>query len=120
VSHGHQFQLAGMIAGGVGAVLLIAAIVEGARAKAAQNEVENEAKTGMPFDPTIESRGKSAEKSQWTFLGLGLVVGAGGGALWFYGRHIDAKAAAESSGPRVSFAPALSPAGPGGVLRVRF
>jgi hypothetical protein len=118
-SHGHQFQLAGIITGGVGAVLLVAAMVEGARAKSASNEVQNEAKTGTPFDPSIESRGKSAEKAQWTFLTLGLLAGGGGAALWFYGRHVDMKAA-EQSGPRVSFAPVLAPTGAGAMLRMRF
>ena len=41
---------------------------------------------GLAFDPDVQPRGQSAETAQWWCLGLGLVAGAGGAALWYYGR----------------------------------
>lgn len=111
-------EVTGLASAGVGAALIVAGAIEGARAKQASRDVENQ----ITFDPSVESRGKSAEKAEWWLLGLGLVAGGGGAALYFYGRHLGnhAGSASGGDGPRASLAPVLTPGGAGATVRVRF
>lgn len=115
---GRKFRIAGMATGGVGAALILIGIIQGARAVGAANDVEDAAKAGTPFDPEVERRGQSAENAQWWCLGLGLVAGAGGAALWYYGKRVTA--AAETTTWRVSLAPVVAPNTNGATLRITF
>ncbi len=115
---GRKFRIAGIATGGVGAALILVGLIQGARAVGAANDVEDAAKTGMPFDPEVERRGQSAENAQWWCLGLGLVAGAGGAALWYYGKRVTA--AAETTTWRVSLAPVVAPSINGATLRITF
>ena len=60
--------------------------MEGVRAVGASHDIEDAARDGLAFDPEVQQRGQSAETAQWWCLGLGLVAGAGGAALWTTGR----------------------------------
>jgi hypothetical protein len=119
---GHTFQVAGLITGGAGVVMIVVGIIEGVRARNAASDVEAEARNGVPFDPSVESRGQTAETAQWWLLGLGALAGAGGAGLWLYGRHVSATAerSPDAGANRVSFVPVVSPERAGAWLRVRF
>jgi tetratricopeptide (TPR) repeat protein len=110
---GRTYRIAGVATGAAGAVMILAGLVEGGRAHSAASQVEDDAKMGKVFDPSVESRGKSAETAQWWLLGMGVVAGAAGGGLWYYGHHMTAEA-------RVSFAPVVGPGQAGGFLQVTF
>jgi tetratricopeptide (TPR) repeat protein len=98
-----------MIAGG--GLFLLGAIV-GAQALSAANEVNDTAKNGGIFDPAVEERGKNYAVAGNTLMVLGLLAGAGGAGLYFYGRNQEKKA--------VSVTPMASATGMGGMLRVAF
>jgi tetratricopeptide (TPR) repeat protein len=115
---GRKFRIAGIATGGAGAALILIGLIQGARAVGAANDVEDAAKAGQPFDPEVERRGQSAENAQWWCLGLGLVAGAGGAALWYYGKRVTA--AAETTTWRVSLAPVVAPSINGATLRITF
>jgi tetratricopeptide (TPR) repeat protein len=115
---GRKFRIAGMATGGAGAALILIGLIQGARAAGAANDVEDAAKSGLPFDPEVERRGQSAENAQWWCLGLGLVAGAGGAALWYYGKRVTASA--ETTTWRVSLAPVVAPSINGATLRITF
>jgi tetratricopeptide (TPR) repeat protein len=115
---GRRFRIAGIATGGAGAALILIGMIQGARAVGAANDVEDAAKAGVPFDPEVERRGQSAENAQWWCLGLGLVAGAGGAALWYYGKRVTA--AAETTTWRVSLAPVVAPNTNGATLRITF
>jgi len=115
---GRKFRIAGMATGGAGAALILIGLIQGARAVGAANDVEDAAKAGLPFDPEVERRGQSAENAQWWCLGLGLVAGAGGAALWYYGKRVTASA--ETTTWRVSLAPVVAPSINGATLRITF
>ena len=115
---GRKFRIAGIATGGAGAALILIGIIQGARAVGAANDIEDAARAGMAFDPAVEKRGQSAEKAQWWCLGLGLVAGAAGGGLWYYGNRVTA--AAETTTWRVSLAPVVAPSMNGATLRITF
>jgi tetratricopeptide (TPR) repeat protein len=113
---GRKMQIAGLGGIGLGGLLFLVGIIEGGRAAAASNEIDNAAKAGKAFDPAVEQRGKSAESAEKALLLTGLVIGAGGGLLYYYGRRAHEQAAAGM----ISLAPSLSAQGPGALLRVTF
>jgi tetratricopeptide (TPR) repeat protein len=115
---GRKFRIAGIATGGAGAALILIGMIQGARAVGAANDIEDAAKARMAFDPEVERRGQSAENAQWWCLGLGLVAGAGGAALWYYGKRVTA--AAETTTWRVSLAPVVAPSINGATLRITF
>jgi len=110
----HAMILVGKIAAAAGGVLFIVGAAYGAAAVGAANEVNNEAKNGQPFDPSVESRGKSDQKAEAVLMTLGAVAGVTGGVLYFYGRHLATQEA------RASLTPVASAAGGGLTLRVTF
>jgi tetratricopeptide (TPR) repeat protein len=115
----------GRIAVGVGAGMFLIGVIQGLRASAASNQVEDVAEAGGFFDPAVERRGKSAESAQWWWIGLGTLVAAAGGGAWYYGLRMQAnaessKTAAGSSWPRLTFGPIAGPGRAGGLLQVRF
>jgi tetratricopeptide (TPR) repeat protein len=91
----HGMILTGQIITGVGAVLFIVGAAYGAQAVGAANEVNKEAVNGMPFDPSVESRGKSAQHAEAVLVPLGLLAGAAGAGLWLYGRHLRSQESAQ-------------------------
>jgi len=115
---GRKFRIAGLATAGGGGLLMLIGVLEYTVAKKASQDVEKAAKNNESFDPAVEDRGKSAEKMQWVFYGLGTLAVAAGAGLWFYGQHVTA---AETTTWRVSLAPTLGPNGLGGAtLRVNF
>jgi hypothetical protein len=76
----------------VGGGLFLVGLIEGGRAVGAANQINDAAKNGGQFDPSIESRGKSAQAVEVVCLTLGVLAGAAGGALYFYGRKEEAAA----------------------------
>lgn len=115
----------GRIAVGVGAGMWLIGIIQGLRASAASKDVEDAAENNDFFDPSVEERGQSAERAQWAWIGLGTLVGAAGGAAWYYGLRLQAKAERAASttgqpGASLSFTPMAGPGRAGGLLQVRF
>jgi tetratricopeptide (TPR) repeat protein len=117
-ARGRKLQIAGMATAGGGGLLFLIGIVEGLRARSASNDINAAAAKGLAYDPDVQSRGQSAETAQKWLLTLGVLAGAGGAALWYYGRRVSA--AAETTSYRISFGPALSTNGGGAWLRVGF
>jgi tetratricopeptide (TPR) repeat protein len=113
-----NFQRAGIYTAAGGGLLLVIGIIEGVRARSASNEIESEATNGIPYDPAVQSRGKSAEKTEGVLITLGILAGAAGGGLWYYGKRLAAAEATTSY--RISFAPVVSANGAGAWLRVGF
>jgi tetratricopeptide (TPR) repeat protein len=110
----HGMILVGEITAAAGGVLFIVGAAYGTAAVGAANEVNNEAKNGKPFDPSVEQRGKSDQKAEVVLMALGAVAGVTGGVLYFYGRHLATQEA------RASLTPIASAAGGGLSLRVTF
>jgi tetratricopeptide (TPR) repeat protein len=110
----HQMILAGKITAAVGGALFIIGAAYGAAAVGAANDVNNEAKNGQAFDPSVEKRGKDSQKAEAVLLTLGALTGATGGILFFYGRHLAAQEA------QASITPVASSSGGGVSLRVTF
>src|SRR4029077_4392257 len=108
---------AGLATAGAGALMMVIGIVEWRRAVSASNDIETAGKAGDAFDPAVQDRGKSAEKAQWVFYGLGVLAAGAGVGLWFYGQHLTA---AETTTWRVSLAPAVGPNQGGATLRIAF
>jgi len=118
VDRGRTLRIAGIATAGVGAFMVLVGLIEYGRAKSASDEVNTEAVTGMPFDPSVEHRGQSAQTAEAWFLTLGLLAGAGGAALWYFGHQ--RRAEPEATTYRVSAAPVIAPGGGGAWLRLRF
>ena len=115
---GHKLQIAGAVTAGVGGVMILIGIVEGLRARSASRQVEDAVTQGIPFDPGVEKRGNSAETWEAILLTTGILAGAGGAALWYYGGRVQA---AESTvGYRISLVPSVSTNGGGAWLLGRF
>jgi tetratricopeptide (TPR) repeat protein len=114
VNDHHQMILAGKVTAAVGGALFIIGAAYGAAAVGAGNDVNNEAKNGQAFDPSVEKRGKDAQKAEAALLTLGALTGVAGGILFFYGRHLVTQEA------QASITPMASSSGGGVSLRVTF
>ncbi|HEY2728711.1 MAG TPA: tetratricopeptide repeat protein [Polyangia bacterium] len=110
----HRMILAGELTAAAGGLLFIVGAAYGAAAVGAANEVNNEAKNGQPFDPSIEKRGKSDQTAEAVLLSLGALTGVAGGVLYFYGRHLASQEA------HASLMPVASARGAGLSLQVTF
>jgi tetratricopeptide (TPR) repeat protein len=98
-------------AAGVGAFIVGAAF--GGFAVGAANQVNDAAKAGKQFDPSVEQRGKNDQTAEAVFMTLGGLAMATGAVLFFYGRHLEAT-------EHVSMTPMASSTGGGASLRVTF
>src|SRR5262249_51013195 len=103
-----RIGVGGMIAGGV---LLLVGLAEGTARAGASNDLANAAKRGEVYNPDIEKRGKNAQTAEAIFLTLGVVVGGGSAALYYYGRKL---------GHEVMVTPVASSTSAGAMLRVTF
>jgi tetratricopeptide (TPR) repeat protein len=117
-SRARTFQKAGLYTAAGGGLLFVIGVIEGIRAKSASSDIESEAKNGTAYDPSVQSRGQSAEKAEAVFITLGVLAGATGAGLWYYGRRLAATESTTSY--KISFAPVVSPSGTGAWLRVGF
>jgi tetratricopeptide (TPR) repeat protein len=108
----HVMRRAGVITAAVGGAFLIVGAAFGTRAAGASNEINNEAAAGKPFDPSVESRGKSSQTTEAVFLTIGGLAAATGAVLYFYGQHLASREA--------SVAPVATAQGGGLSLRVTF
>lgn len=109
----HSMIRAGEITAIAGAGAIIVGAAFGGFAVGASNDVNNAAKNGQPFDPSVETRGKNDQAAEAVFLTLGSLAVVAGGVLFFYGRHLDAQ-------ERVSVMPVATSTGGGASLRVTF
>jgi tetratricopeptide (TPR) repeat protein len=114
---GKGLKIAGLAGMGVGAVLVVVGFIEGARAVSAANEVNKEADNMQVFDPSVEARGKSAQRAEIVLLVSGAVVGAAGAGLYFYGRKRTERGAVP---PTTMVAPMASAHGAGAILQMTF
>lgn len=109
----HQMIRAGEITAAAGGVLFIIGAAYGAAAVGAANEVNNAAKNGGAFDPSLEKRGKDDQKAEAALLTVGALGIGAGAVLFFYGRHLAAQ-------ERATLTPMASSTGAGLSLRVTF
>lgn len=112
----HSTKKWGKITMATGGGLFLVGVILGTQALSAANEVNDAAKAGRAFDQNLqdtESRGKAFATAANTFIVLGLLAGAGGAGLYFYGRNQEKKAAAFVT-------PVASASGAGAMLRVTF
>jgi tetratricopeptide (TPR) repeat protein len=109
----HSMILAGEITAIAGGALFLVGAAYGAAAVGAANQVNDQAKAGQAFDPSIQSKGKSDQKAEAVFMTLGVVGAAAGGVLFFYGRHMAAQ-------ERATVMPVATSTGGGLSLRVTF
>jgi tetratricopeptide (TPR) repeat protein len=103
-----RYSRYGYIASGA---LVVIGLIEGARAASAASELENDAKAGKAYDPSIQQRGQSAQGTEAVFVILGVLAAGGSTALYLYSTHLE---------HQVSVAPVASSSGAGGFLRVTF
>jgi hypothetical protein len=111
---GRTKRLAGIGVAGAGGLLIVIGLVEGLRAAAAANEINDAAKMGKAFDPAVEDRGKRAQRWEAGLLVVGALAGAGGGALYYMGRKDRERSAA------ISVTPIAAAGQVGALLRVAF
>jgi tetratricopeptide (TPR) repeat protein len=123
VDHGKNLKLAGLIVGGVGVLSFVAAAAYGAQAKDAAKKIEDAAAVGGTFDgglQTQDSKGRSAQAKEITFLVVGVVAVAGGGVLYYLGARKSKEVATATARSHIALLPAASPTQVGAALRVTF
>lgn len=107
-------RTAGLAIAGVGAGLFVVGAIFGAVAKSQSKKVEDAAKAGDRFDPSVEKLGKNAQTLQW----VGYVLGVAGIAT---GIVLYATAPRpETSAPSVALAPMIGPTAGGALVQVTF
>ncbi len=109
----HQMIFAGEITGAVGVGLFIIGAAYGGAAVGAANQVNDAAKNGGTYDPSVEKRGKNDQAAEAGFMTVGVLAAATGAVLYFYGRHLASQEAAQIT-------PMASSTGAGASLRVTF
>jgi tetratricopeptide (TPR) repeat protein len=109
----HSMILTGEITAAAGVGIFIVGAAYGGLAVGAANTVNDAAKSGQAYDPSVQTRGKNDEKAEIVLMTVGAVAAATGAVLFFYGRHLDAQ-------ERASIAPMASSSGGGVSLRVTF
>jgi tetratricopeptide (TPR) repeat protein len=110
LQHAHPAKKWGKIVMIGGGGLFVLGAIIGAQANSAANKVNDAAKAGQAFDPQVEEDGKRYATIGNTFIVLGLLAGAAGAGLYFYGRSKE----------KVTVAPVASASGAGAMLRVTF
>jgi tetratricopeptide (TPR) repeat protein len=123
VDHGKNLKLAGLIVGGVGVLSLVAAAVYGAQAKDSAKKIEDAAALGGTFDSDLQmqdSKGRSAQAKEITFLVVGVAAVAGGGVLYYLGTRKSKEVASATARRHIALLPAASPTEVGAALRVTF
>jgi tetratricopeptide (TPR) repeat protein len=109
----HQMIRAGEITAAAGGVVFLIGAAYGAAAVGAANQVNDQAKAGQAFDPSIEQHGKNAQKAEAVLMTVGALGVVTGGVLFFYGRHLAWQ-------ERATLMPIASSNGAGASLRVTF
>jgi hypothetical protein len=104
---------AGIITAAAGAGAIIVGAAFGGFAVGAANDINNAAKNGETYDPSIQKKGKTDQALEAVFITLGSLGVAAGAVLFFYGRHLDAQ-------ERVMVTPVATSTGGGAMLRVTF
>jgi tetratricopeptide (TPR) repeat protein len=97
---GRGLRIAGIVCGAVGAAEIVLGVAYGLQARSLSNKVAG----AQTFNPSDDSAGLRDEKLQWSFLGGGLLVGAVGGVLYYFGVR-----AARTTPSGVSLAPVVGP-----------
>ena len=118
VDHGKNLRLAGLVTGGAGVASLIVAAIFGGQAKDAQRNVEKTANAGGTFDPSEDSRGRSAQTREITFIVVGAAALAAGGVIYYLGARHPLENG--SPPPSVALLPSAAPDRMGAALRVTF
>jgi len=108
----------GLVASGVGAVGIVAAIIFGQGAKSAAKEITDAGNNGKAFTQAlqdVESRGKRDQTLEFVSLGIGVAALAAGGYLYWSG-----STATESPRGGVALVPSVLPGMASATLKVTF
>ena len=97
---GRGLRIAGVVCGAVGVASIATGVAFGLKARSLSNQVAS----ATTFNPSDDSAGLRDAKLQWVFYGVGVVVGAVGGVLYYLGVR-----AARTTPSGVSVAPVLGP-----------
>ena len=97
---GRNLRIAGIVCGSVG----VAAIVVGALYGVQTQSLSHKVATADQFNPKDDSAGAAAQKSQGSYLFVGVVATLVGGGLYYYGWR-----AARETPSRVSVSPVVGP-----------
>jgi tetratricopeptide (TPR) repeat protein len=112
---GRTLRKAGIVTLAISGGLFLIGAIEGGRAVGAANEVNAAAKNGQRFDPSVESRGKTAQNVEIACIAISLVGAAVGGTLMVVGHKKEQAAAAQ-----VAVSPVASADSVGALLRVTY
>ena len=119
IDHGKNLRLAGLVTGGAGVISLVVAAIFGGQAKDAQRNVEKTANAGGTFDPSEDSRGRSAQTREITFIVIGAAALAAGGVIYYLGARHPVEGGSPPPGS-VALLPSAAPDRMGAALRVTF
>ena len=97
---GRGLRIAGIVSGAVGVASIATGVAFGLKARSLSNQVAG----ATTFNPSDDSAGLRDAKLQWVFYGVGAVVGAVGGVLYYLGVR-----AARTTPSGVSLGPVLGP-----------
>jgi Tetratricopeptide repeat len=97
---GRGLRIAGIVTGAVGVASIATGVAFGLKARSLSNQVAS----ATTFNPSDDSAGLRDAKLQWVFYGVGAVVGAVGGVLYYLGVR-----AARTTPSGVSLGPVLGP-----------
>jgi hypothetical protein len=85
--HGQKLKLAALVTGGVGVLSFVVGAVYGAQAKDSAQKIETAAGNGQVYTAALQtedSKGRSAQAKEATFLVIGVAALAAGGFLYYY------------------------------------
>jgi hypothetical protein len=108
-----------MVTGGAGVLSIVVAAIFGAQAKDAARTVEKTAAAGGTFDPSDDSRGRSAQTKEVTFIIVGTAALAAGGVIYYLGARHPSESGSPPPGS-VALLPSAAPDRLGAALRVTF
>jgi tetratricopeptide (TPR) repeat protein len=114
-SRGASLRTAGIIAGSVGAALVVAGVIFSIETQSIANQVSADDSRNT-YDRNKDNEGKLFAALQWVGYGVGAAALATGGVLYYLGYQAAHAPASDS----VSLVPVLLPGGTGAVLQGRF
>jgi tetratricopeptide (TPR) repeat protein len=110
VDRARRLKKYGVITAAIGGGLFLVGALFGNAAVGAANDIDDTAKKGGTYDPSVETRGKNDQAAEAGFMVVGVLAAAAGGALYLYGRNQE----------QVAVTPVASASGLGANLTVRF
>ena len=95
---GRTMRIAGIATAGVGAFMVLIGIIEyGAGQRRPRTRLSPRRRTASRSIPASSGAASRPRPRRRWFLTLGVLAGAGGAALWYYGRHVGAAAESATS-----------------------